>query len=159
MKETDFITRLNLKFNKNKLLKEFKELEFKSHFSSPNIKNNWLRATLTKQFNNFPNIKKLHNKFEGTKIFAFILKPYTDVHYHIDPMTLCAINIILSENYGPVKFKEYGEIYYKQALFNNNRMHSIPAFEEERLLLMFPYFNKSYEDVKNSLSDSLLLEN
>jgi hypothetical protein len=70
---------------------------------------------------------------------------------HTDPNTRCAINIILSDDYGPAIFEEFGEVNYECALFNNSRMHMVPAYPKERLLLMFAYLENSYEEIRDQL--------
>ena len=148
--ENQFITHLKLEYDKIILREEFRRLDFKTFFTSPNIKDTWLRATL-QDTNDYPIIDSLHKKFKGSNIIAFTLRPNAYVHMHTDPKTRCAVNIILSDDYGPAIFEEFGEVKYECALFNNSRMHMVPAYPKERLLLMFAYLENSYEEIRDQL--------
>lgn len=149
--ESNYITRLNLKYDKIKLREEFKRLDFKTFFTSPNIKDTWLRATL-KDTTDYPIINSLNKLFEGSIIVAYKLQPNAYVHMHIDPTTLCAINIILSDDYAPAEFEGFGNVKYECALFNTSVNHAVPAYHKERLLLKFAYLNKSYDEIRSNLS-------
>lgn len=153
--ENQFITHLKLEYDKIKLREEFRRLDFKTFFTSPNIKDTWLRATL-QDATDYPIIDSLHKKFKGSNIIAFTLQPNAYVHMHTDPKTRCAVNIILSDDYGPAIFEEFGEVNYECALFNNSRMHMVPAYPKERLLLMFAYLENSYEEIRDQLKLFLL---
>ena len=65
---------------------------------------------------------------------------------HPDKNTLCAINIVLSDTYGPIEFEDLGEIYYDCAILNLQKKHAVPSFPEERVLLKFSIFDVSYKD-------------
>ena len=152
MKESDFITHLNIKYNKTMLQNELSLLNYTQYFTSPNIKDTWLRATITNT-DTFPNIKRLHDIFKGSGIVAYKLQSNSYVHMHVDPLTLCSVNIILSNNNGPVIFKDYGNIYYECALFNCSLEHAVPAFNNERLLLKYYWQKQSYEEIKTQLAN------
>ena len=70
----------------------------------------------------------------------------TAVPMHPDKNTLCAINIVLSDTYGPIEFEDLGEIYYDCAILNLQKKHAVPSFPEERVLLKFSIFDISYKD-------------
>lgn len=150
MSINNFITHLDIKYNKHELKKEFRRLKFKSVFTSENIKDNFLRAEPGRHINEYPLIKTLSDNLQCTNVYGFTLAANAYIHMHTDPpgKPFCAVNIILSDNYGPVVFKDYGEIMYECALFNNSIMHSVPSYPEERLLLMFGYFNDTYDNIK-----------
>lgn len=150
--ESNYITRLNLKYDKRELVKEFETLEFKPFFSSPNIKDSWLRARIKDDIHKLPHIKSLHELFEGSIIIAYRLQPHAYIHMHVDPTTLCAINIILSDDYAPAEFEGFGNVKYECALFNTSVNHAVPAYHKERLLLKFAYLNKSYDEIRSNLS-------
>lgn len=150
--EENYITHLNLEYNKRELIKEVESLEFKPFFSSPNIKDSWLRARIQDNIHQFPHIESLHKHFQGSIIIAYRLQPHAYVHMHIDPTTLCAVNIILSDDYAPAEFEGFGKIKYECALFNTSVNHAVPAYNKERLLLKFAYLNESYETIKSNLS-------
>ena len=153
MMESKYITRLNLKYDKKELVKEVESLEFKPFFSSPNIKDSWLRARIKDDIHKLPHVESLHKLFEGSIIIAYRLQPNAYVHMHVDPTTLCAVNIILSDDYAPAEFKGFGSIKYECALFNTSVNHAVPAYHKERLLLKFAYLNKSYDTIRSNLSN------
>ena len=151
--ESDYITRLDLEYDKKELVKEVESLEFKSVFSSPNIKHTWLKAKVEDDIQQFPHIKSLHRLFEGSIIVAYRLQPHAFIHMHVDPTTLCSINIILSDEYAPAEFEGFGKVMYECALFNTSVNHAVPAFDKERLLLKFAYLNTEYGVVRKRLEN------
>lgn len=153
--ENNFILHLNLQYDKIKLRQEFRRLDFNKSFTSPNIKDTWLRATLD-DLTKYPIIKSLHENFKESNILGFTLQPNAYVHMHTDPKTRCSINFILSDDYGPAIFEEFGKVSYECALFNNSRMHMVPSYPMERLLLMFAYYDRSFNDVKEMIISSSL---
>jgi hypothetical protein len=70
----------------------------------------------------------------------------TSVPMHKDMHTLCAVNILLSDNNGPIEFEGLGEIHYDCAMLNLQKGHAVPPFPEERLLLKFSIFDLPYKD-------------
>ena len=152
MNESQFITRLCLEYDKKEILKEFHSLEFKPFFSSPNIKDSWLRARIRENIDRYPHINRLYSIFEGSVIIAYKLQANAYVHMHIDPTTLCSVNIILSDDYAPAEFEGFGKVSYDCALFNTSVNHAVPAYDKERLLLKFAYLDRSYETMRSSLS-------
>ena len=100
----------------------------------------------------YPHIEALYDIFEGSVIVAYRQLADTSVHMHIDPATLCSVNIVLSKDAAPVVFEDYGEIDYRCALFNTSLNHAVPAYHKERLLLKFAYLDTPYEAVRKRLS-------
>jgi len=150
--ESKYLTHLNIKYNKKMLRDELLTLNYTQYFTSLNIKDRWLRSTIN-DTSLFPNIKKLHNLFPESGVVAYKLQSNSYVHMHTDPLTSCAVNIILSDNNGPVVFEDYGKINYECALFNCSLKHAVPAFDNERLLLKYYWQKKSYEKIKLLLAD------
>lgn len=67
------------------------------------------------------------------------------VPLHADINTKCCVNIILSDNNGPIVFEDIGKVDYKCALLNITKKHEVPAHNNERLLLKFSIFDITYE--------------
>ena len=105
----------------------------------------------------FKEVKRLKNYIEE-KINSNDVRPRfyrqeqnTEIPPHVDINTKCAINIVLSDNYGPIKFTGNDPIFYKCAVLDTTKEHSVPPFAEERILLKFSIFDVSYEDVIKKL--------
>lgn len=79
----------------------------------------------------------------------------TEVPMHVDLNTKCSVNIILSDNSGPVVFEDHGEIMYKCAILDTTKRHGVPSYPEERILLKYSIFDQEYEYVcRNVLASS-----
>ena len=83
----------------------------------------------------------------------YIQEKNSSVPFHRDINTKCAINIVLSNDAGPILFEDIGEVVYRCALLNTTQKHSVPKFQNERLLLKFSIFDKTYEEVKRRFKD------
>jgi len=151
-----YVTHLNLQYDKEKLKEEVSELDFKP-FSPKEcyFRNTWLKARLRENIVMFPHIEDLHMQLPGSVIVAYKQLANTSVHMHVDPATECSVNIVLSDDYAPVIFEEYGEIFYDCALFNTSLNHAVPKYSKERLLLKFSFLDTSYERVKEMLNDKI----
>lgn len=71
----------------------------------------------------------------------------TEVPMHTDLGTQCCINIVLSDSYGPVYFEDSGYHTYECALLDTTKMHCVPPYPEERIILKFSIFDYEYEYV------------
>ena len=71
----------------------------------------------------------------------------TEVPMHIDLGTKCCINIVLSDNFGPVYYEDSGYHKYECGLLNTTIMHCVPPHPEERIILKFSIFDYEYEYV------------
>ena len=71
----------------------------------------------------------------------------TEVPMHKDLGTKCCVNIVLSDNFGPVYFEESGNHLYECALLDTTKMHCVPPYPEERIILKFSIFDYEYEYV------------
>lgn len=145
-----YLTHLDLKYNFDELKREVEEFSFKPFAPEEcYFRDTWLKAKLREHIQMYPHIEELHSLFEGSIIVAYKQLANTSVHMHIDPATACSVNVVLSEDYAPVIFEDYGEIMYKSALFNTSLNHAVPAYPKERLLLKFAFLEETYEDVKS----------
>lgn len=171
----DYITHIDLKYDKEQLLKESKQLsyvDFKSGAAKGNYGNGFFVHTNTWKFGylkkpeenfvkeNFSETYRLKKLFESifniSKInlleWAFIKQEKnTELPLHIDQKTYCGINIILSENYAPIFFKDIGYIDYSCALINTKKLHSVQPHTEERLILKFSSHYLPYEFLRERL--------
>jgi len=159
MDQTTYYKELNFEYNVDKLLEEEKSVEYQPFETGGRSNENtffeyaptWLQGKII-DFSNFEEIGRLTDlikyRFKSNDVRPRFYKQQanTSVPMHRDMNTKCSINIILSDKYSPVVFEEGGGINYKCALLNLRKRHSVPAFEEERLLIKFSIFDVSYED-------------
>jgi hypothetical protein len=76
---------------------------------------------------------------------------------HVD-IRSCSINLVLSAKLAPLRFKEYGDFYYEQFIFDGlNNSHTVPIKWSERLTLQLAFFGVPYEEVRRRLEDNGLL--
>ena len=81
----------------------------------------------------------------------------TEVPMHADSGTICAVNIIVSDNAAPITFENIGDVEYKCALINTQQRHMVKPFPEDRYLLKYSMKSKTYEECYAKLPDSLKL--
>lgn len=151
-----YVTHLNLQYDKEKLKDEVSELDFQPFAPEQYyFRKTWLKARLKENIVMYPHIEDLHKQLPGSIIVAYKQYANTSVHMHVDPATECSVNIVLSDDYAPVIFEDYGEIHYECALFNTSLNHAVPKYSEERLLLKFSFLDTSYDKVREILNDKI----
>lgn len=124
----------------------------------------WLQARVQNE-NLISEVKRL-TEFIKHKINSKEVKPRfyrqeanTEVPPHCDIGTKCAINIILSDNYGPIQFTGYEPMTYKCALLDTTKEHSVPPYPEERMLLKFSIFDVTFDEAKSFFERSSWKDN
>ena len=79
---------------------------------------------------------------------------------HVD-IRSCSINLVLNTpecELAPLRFKEYGDFYYEQFVFDGlNNQHQVPIKWSERLTLQLAFFGVPYEEVRKRLEKNGLL--
>ena len=58
--------------------------------------------------------------------------------------------MLLSDEFAPITFDDE-EVYYKNALINVSKHHSVKSYKKDRLLLKFGWTTKSFEQVYEEL--------
>jgi len=71
----------------------------------------------------------------------------TEVPMHIDLGTKCCINIVLSDDFGPVRYEKSGNHLYTCAILDTTIRHCVLAYPEERIILKYSIFDYGYEYV------------
>lgn len=161
---TDYLYNINLSYDKTKLLEEINNITFnpfndlgpeqkgiskipKGHwFDNPPT---WLQGHVIESY---PEINKVQTQISNLLKCKDIRPRYykqqinTAVPMHQDKGTLCAINILLSDTYGPIEFEDLGEIHYDCAILNLQKKHAVPAFSKERVLLKYSIFDVPYRE-------------
>ena len=129
---------------------------------------NWTQARFFNEqedgsdnINNYPETKRV------TDIFADIiqtkdirpryykLESNTSVPEHIDHNTKCGVNIILNDSAGPVDFIGVGKFNYKIALINTTKLHQVPAYPQERILLKLSIMDVDYNTAKKRIKQNV----
>lgn len=159
---------LNLQYDQDILLLEAEALDYKP-FSTGGNKGSWFdyaptweQARVTDLSNfKFQEVRRLTELIQST-INSKHIKPRfykqqknTKVPPHIDYNTKCSVNIILSDNYGPVQFTGYEPVFYKCAVLDTSKEHWVPPHDEERLLLKFSIFDIAFDNVVNSFKRTI----
>lgn len=78
------------------------------------------------------------------------LEASTNLPLHVDNNTKCSVNFILSDDPAPITFIDQ-EFYYTQAVINTTVWHSVTNGPVDRLLLKISIFNKSFEEVVDTI--------
>ena len=166
-----FLTHIELSFNKELILKEMGTITFHPFNDlgpgqtgvSRIPKDNWFHSLSTwlqghvTNMDKTPEIQRVYDQVKTlTKSNDIRPRFYrqlanTEVPFHQDRGTLSSINIVLSEEYSPITIEGVGEINYKCAILNTQVRHGVKAHPEERILLRFSIFDKSYEEICNLL--------
>lgn len=150
-----FIKEIEIDYNKKILLEEAKQVDYKPfQLEKPlgcwfDYAPSWLQG---RGHDDLLEVNRISNFIEE-KIGSKDVRPRfyrqeanTEVPMHQDNGTLCAINIVLSESYGPIQFEKLEDpIYYKCAIVNVAQRHSVPAHQEERILLKYSIFDVDYD--------------
>lgn len=163
MNYAKYITHVNLEYDTDKLKDEVKDLNFEPNYKytrgyNDNEDDAWWLARIRENIHMYPHIENLYKLLEADFIAIHIQYANTRVNTHIDPNSLCCVNILLSDDPGPVIFEDYGKIYYKCALLNSQEWHAVPSYNNDRLLLKFAYGKKSYKEVLTMLINKGLVK-
>lgn len=165
----DYLTHLNLEYNKEKLIQEVYDYKLKPY--DLRKKDNWDSVYGAEWIDKEVNIR--HRKHTGiidegdeilriqsllddllkttTKAVATLHRRNTPLPMHKDNMP-CCINIILEGNISPITFKDIGDIYYTCALINVSKYHMVKAEEDPRLLLKYCITDKSYKQCSEMIN-------
>jgi hypothetical protein len=107
--------------------------------------------------NHFHNLTKLNCAFQPQ---FWLLKEGSPLPFHLDPFQ-CVINLVLTEDPDPIKFKSsedsdyINEVYYNVGLVNTQILHSIEG-GKTRYLFKLPFSPRvPFSKVKEVLSSKL----
>ena len=161
---SDYYQRLNIDYDSNKLIEESTMVCYETFRTGKNTEswfdnqNTWYIGHISdsRKYFEVHRLKKMIESLiysESIKPRYYIQEKGSDVPFHRDMNTKCAINIVLSDNAGPILFEDIGEVVYKCALLNTTQKHSVPEFQTKRLLLKFSIFDKTYEEVRRRFEE------
>ena len=156
---------LDLQYDKNLLLLEAESLNYKP-FSTGGTKGSWfdyaptweqakvtdLSSVIVREVKRLTDLIQSITLSNDIRPRFYKQKANTEVPPHIDYNTKCSINIILSDNYGPIQFTGYEPAFYKCAVLDTSKEHWVPPYDEERMLLKFSIFDITFDDVVYSFS-------
>jgi len=98
---------------------------------------------------------KLNTYFDIDTIPKFyILEANTQLLPHIDQDTTCSINFLLSDGAAPVRFSD-NEYYYRTALLNTSRKHSVDKYPTDRILFKLSVKDESFSSVKQKILNTI----
>lgn len=86
---------------------------------------------------------------EGKPRFYW-LEPFAEIPEHIDNNTTCSLNFILTDIPAPITI-EGKEYFYKQALLDTTKLHSVKNNNLTRIMLKISIFNEAYENLAKRL--------
>ena len=84
----------------------------------------------------------------------YILQANTQLLPHIDQDTTCSINFLLSDGAAPVRFSE-NEYYYRTALLNTTRTHSVDKYPKDRILFKLSIKAEGFDIVKQKILNTI----
>ena len=84
----------------------------------------------------------------------YVLQANTILFPHTDQDTTCSINFLLSDGAAPVRFGE-NEYYYKTALLNTTRTHSVDKNPKDRILFKLSIKDEGFDIVKQKILNTI----
>ena len=84
----------------------------------------------------------------------YILQANTQLLPHVDQDTTCSINFLLSDGAAPVRFSN-NEYYYKTALLNTSRKHSVDKSANDRILFKLSIKDEGFDIVKQKILNTI----
>ena len=159
----DYYIILNLNYSSQMLIDESFRVRYKP-FEIDKKSNSWfdyaptwmqgriIDTKLYSEIHRLTNVIKEKSGARDVRPRFYRQEKNTHVPMHADVNTKCCINVILSEKAAPIVFEDIGEVNYKCALLNITKRHMVPKFKDERLLLKFSIFDKTYEEVKRCMT-------
>ena len=162
----EYLTHLPLEYDRDILLQEVNELEYKPFEIKRAPKDSffryaesWLRGRvrtmkddgqISSVVNQVKDLLDLEDK--DFSLSGFIQKANTSVPEHKD-LSPCAVLIMLSKNAAPITFAQHGDMNYQCALVNTQAAHSVKSYVEDRIVLKFSIQHKNYHDCVKLLNN------
>ena len=142
----DYITHIDIEYNKEALLKEFDSAELIPYTPSRPTKGeswfsyqpDWLTMTVD-DYRFFPEMDKIREYIVSVYGFEptgkmFQLSDNVEVPAHKDMGHKACINIVLSDDPAPVYYRDYGEVTYKNAILNVSKRHGVKAGPTRKMI-------------------------
>jgi len=162
---SEYITFHKVPFDTKKLMEDVSKLNFVNFKPSVPIKekffndsNNWLFTGLNSIDILDPDsyFGKLALYIEdlfqtNIRVSCFKQKKDTEVPFHYDRGHEASFNIVLSDQYSPITFKNITPIIYTSALLNVSKLHSVASNKSDRIIIKFLLDNITYEQARKKL--------
>jgi len=84
----------------------------------------------------------------------YVLQANTILFPHTDQDTTCSINFLLSDGAAPVRFGD-NEYYYRTALLNTTRTHSVDKSSKDRILFKLSIKDEGFDIVKQKIINTI----
>ena len=84
----------------------------------------------------------------------YVLQANTILFPHTDQDTTCSINFLLSDGAAPVRFGE-NEYYYRTALLNTTRTHSVDKSAKDRIIFKLSIKDEGFDIVKQKIINTI----
>lgn len=143
-----------LDFDRKKLLEEANDPSGYETFVDPKTKlsiEGWFIKKIGKGYGlEISNFFKKYFQLKDCRPRFYIQEPGVNINFHIDRGTLCSFNFLLSDTPDPITFRS-GEVFYTTALLNTSVEHAVLATKNKRILYKISVFDKTFEEVKNTL--------
>ena len=167
MEKSDYIYDINLTYDKDKLISEMESVNFhpfndlgpEQQGVSKIPEGHWFHNPPTWLLGHVidtiaPEVNKVKDQLRELFGSQDIRPRYykqeanTAVPMHADTGTLSAVNIVLTEDSGPIEFEDIGLVNYDCALIDTQKRHGVPAHSKERVLLKFSMFDITFNECK-----------
>lgn len=143
---------LEFYYDRDKLLKEFESVDLHTYRPNRTKGKNWFEKqydwetlTLSGECEEAERLRKHFEHVFGVPVVAkfFKLREGCGVPPHVDQGHKCAINIVLSDDAAPIRYRDGTEYVYECALLNVNVRHEVlPG--KERKMIKFQLGDKLY---------------
>lgn len=140
---TVMIHHIDLKYDKQKLISEFDSTSKTLHRPSKEKSKSWFSeqeawetATLEGQCEETERIRLKLEKIFNVPVVAkfFKLKEGEAIPPHVDHGHRAAINIILSDDPAPIKYRGEDEVFYECAILNVAKRHEVLSGAERKMI-------------------------
>jgi hypothetical protein len=160
-----YITFHKIPFNTKKLMEDVNKLDFVNFKPSVPIKEKFFNDSTHWLFTGLSSIDILDPDSHFGKLAFYIKdlfqtdirvscfkqKKNTEVPFHYDRGHKASFNIVLSNQYSPITFKNVTPIMYTSALLNVSKLHSVASNKSDRIIIKFLLDNITYEQARKKL--------
>lgn len=149
---------INVNFNKQLLLQEANVLDGYQTFVDPlsgQSINGWNVKLISSGYGfRLTQFLKYRFKILRCQPKFYMQEPGTTLPFHTDRETISSFNFILSENPDPISFRNK-TVFYKNCLLDTTVEHAVMSPSSRRIIFKISIFDKSFEEIKNSLPSNL----
>ncbi len=146
--------------NRGKLLEQWEDMDKKPYYDPKYDRTlDWWLQAEAKDGYGYEIGKRIQREFnlseesgpETWRCFFYNLKKGATLPLHKDRGTECSFNFVLSDGSDNVSFED-GEMNYRTALLNTQKMHGVFNTKEDRILFKVSIKEKTFEEIKGALN-------